>query len=1474
MLSLAKHNENPSNFVYKKHSSNPEVARIMLDLGFKEPVFDAYLALQIQDDDIKIPDIFMMGAEVSEDYQNYYFKKLKSTDTRVISFFPKGFKRLTRGDNSWLISGETGFYALLKLAGEVPSEKDQLVSCAMVSYAEEIKDTLIRSLVFIPSFNYEIKSITTHFYVHVADQLVRRFNIQRVLCANIDELDFLGFTSRPQQMASAILLLRFGYYHLLADEKWSLLSLYPAHHGKNDAILPSVAIDQMQTIYDWLNICIVSNTIEKIDQILPQITIPHFNKEKLMQIVNKIQSWLALFDVYPLPLDRIEAFMPDRYLINVFNYRGMTLLHCAVDEDEIDVMNLLMLYRADLNALDSEGLTSLDIATRNDNERSVKVLLQAGCNINTPGLPIAAAAENGNWGLVKLFMQHNQFDAEHEINKLFLWKEILKQPYHLKYMLQLSGNQNLLIKGTPLAHLIIQHDAPLDYLSAIIKSKEDANKRDTKGRTALHMAVREASLPAIEMLLTLGADPNMLDYKMKAPLHFCRSYNADEKIIKKLIDGGALINAQDKDGRTILYSSLDNAELFQWLVNHHANIHLLDKNSGSIAHHAAKRSSMDIMKVIIASGVDLNAEDGKGNTPLLCAASGNNWEMVDFLLPQTRNIATRNKKGFNLLSYMLQKPGVCIAELEEIIQLGISIDADDFNSLQMNTAADMSRFDLVKWLHNKGVPLTRGDSSILHAAILHDDIKKVIWLLQNGANAEASPSAREHYTPFSIAVCAARIEIIKLLLQRNVNIVTKNEYGNHIIGNVILLPDIDIIKIILDKYIQMNVEADVFYLGLKRCIEMDRWEVARFIIETGQINIESTAFDKMGIFHCLARKKEFHFAAWLYQYGVNVNKQNTAGNTAFHLALESYNEPMVTWLFPLVKDFHVVNSRGQSLLHLAACYGDMEVLKEILARGVDVKMRCNQDYTALHYALLCNHDHVYEYLVSHIEIKPDNSGLLLLHRAIERNKTGIVLNLLKRGLSLTAKVNGWDGLDVAINSSHFAMAELLLTEASVKLQRYHHKHLITVVEAGKKHLVALLLDHGANINVFNRVYQTRPIFAALRKKQWDIVDLLIERGADLSMKCSMGDTVLHLAAIEGNIELCEKFKRLGVNLHEQNHHNDNICDIAFRRTDWHVFSWGLENGIHPDITTLQQDSSFMNLCIHALKKGHLTVAKWMHKNHISFDAKCGDDLGKELIVFSVANEKHWNVVDYLIEQGINLTNTDVNYLLISAIKAGSLNTVRLLYPKKDSKHCLCGLASYYHQWDIVNFLLTKETPNTSLVSDIVKHASRDGNMAVLNQLTGLNVKLTSHDLEVMLRNTVECENAVYVENLLAKGARCSYELIERAILNLDWQTAMLLIKHMFDVLLKDEKINLLTKAIWFKRIDIAHYIIKTDLENKEIYEAIIRGSVLVSAQFKQQLFDLLKPAISAPGLKLFDGGSPLQAAPATAHANKPQGPSS
>lgn len=167
------------------------------------------------------------------------------------------------------------------------------------------------------------------------------------------------------------------------------------------------------------------------------------------------------------------------------------------------------------------------------------------------------------------------------------------------------------------------------------------------GDTALHLAAAGYRVDIVRWLLAAGADPNAaMNHRQSGPLHYASdgyingtAWNATRQVktIRILLDVGAAINAQDKNGATPLHRAVRTrcAEAVRCLLqagsdskakNHSGStpFHLAVQNTGRGGSGAEKviDAQRRIIEEFLAFGVSPNLKDGKGKSVVDWARSG------------------------------------------------------------------------------------------------------------------------------------------------------------------------------------------------------------------------------------------------------------------------------------------------------------------------------------------------------------------------------------------------------------------------------------------------------------------------------------------------------------------------------------------------------------------------------------------------------------------------------------------------------------------------------------------------------------------------------------------------------------------------------------------------------------------------------------------------------------------------------------
>ena len=397
--------------------------------------------------------------------------------------------------------------------------------------------------------------------------------------------------------------------------------------------------------------------------------------------------------------------------------------------------------------------------------------------------------------------------------------------------------------------------------------REDPNKRDADGTTALQWAVYKGDVAEVKRLLRLGANPKLANNYGASPMSLAAEV-ANTEILKVLIEAGIDPDSANPEGMTALHavSRTGNVEAAQVLLKAGAKVDAKEKWGGQTAlMWASARRHPEMMELLISKGADINAKsidrnyqrhiqaegrpkslDSGGLTPLLYAVRENCMACVDVRLKHKADIDLPDPDGVSPLLVAIMNANWDIAK--KLIDVGADVNQWDifgetplFIALNSRTRLDGGKgtsidppnvttgTQIVRLLLDKGAnpnaqlffqPANlagntnlRGTTPLIRAAN-NNDLEMVKLLLEKGADATIYMADRQ--TPIH-AVLAGRasepqaIELIKILQKAgtDVNVVALINHPQEIRGGSALHYAVrkrqkEVIKLLASMGIDMN----------------------------------------------------------------------------------------------------------------------------------------------------------------------------------------------------------------------------------------------------------------------------------------------------------------------------------------------------------------------------------------------------------------------------------------------------------------------------------------------------------------------------------------------------------------------------------------------------------------------------------------------------------------------------------------------
>ena len=489
-------------------------------------------------------------------------------------------------------------------------------------------------------------------------------------------------------------------------------------------------------------------------------------------------------------------------------------------------------------------------------------------------------------------------------------------------------------------------------------------------------------------------------------------------------------------------------------------------------------------------------------------------------------------------------------------------------------AAEAGRRDILEYLLQPESMKSEERSKLtinagLVAALKHRHSETAIYLLDtlqpdlNDFGEQRSP----RFTPLIIAARTSNIEMSKILLQRGAD----------------------------PNYSDDNLQTPLHNAAQVGCLE-----IVKFLVEKYKPQVDATDRKKYTPLHYACRGSHLNVADYLLRHGASAAARTEWGETPLRLAYKRGTLPLVellmknpksdpwqaetTLLQPLVElaiqenrldmlqilfddaaPHGKLNSKGESLLHVAASYYRLDILRWLLQQGMNSNHRDATGKTPLHHVCICPreahqpHHHVQtlQCLVqagADVSLTDDNHMVPLFYAA--HGYTDLLEALLNLGVSVNARDPlGRSALHFASRANNRANVELLLSyQADIDaVDNEQVTCAMYAVEAWAQETFHVLLSHGCDLskvdvhnrNVLHRMCRQRldietyinsevqiadevlnqvdsdgwtPLHVAAFCEEDASLEWLLKRGAQIDRTTYDGQTSLHLACLEPSMK--------------------------------------------------------------------------------------------------------------------------------------------------------------------------------------------------------------------------------------------------------------------------------------------------------------------------------------------------------------------
>ncbi|WQF78469.1 Putative NACHT nucleoside triphosphatase, P-loop containing nucleoside triphosphate hydrolase [Colletotrichum destructivum] len=334
-----------------------------------------------------------------------------------------------------------------------------------------------------------------------------------------------------------------------------------------------------------------------------------------------------------------------------------------------------------------------------------------------------------------------------------------------------------------------------------------------------------------------------------------------------------------------------------------------------------------------------------------------------------------------------------------------------------------------------------------------------------------------------------------------------------------------------------------------------------------------------------------------------------------------------------VRELHidVVNKRGRTALSIAVEKEQSRVVRALLRRGADTTHKDRNGHTPFDMAIEKGHvptampffDPVDPaYSVCPQQYQRNSTELLkqTIALAVRLRQDKMLDALLKRGSEL--------GVDLGGESSHFA--EVVVREKVTSLLRIFLDNgapvdddlLCLAVRSCHKATVQTLLDADADL------YRSGALHLAAESGDNTIVELLLQKGADVQGQDESGRSPLCMASARGHLRIAETLLGEGADINHADSHGRNPLWRSIHAGHPHVVQLLLDKGANVHCVYIKGCRP-LHLAIRMMNSAQKSVQLLLEKGA---DVNCQQDNGMTALHLAAQRGEH-SVVETLLRHG-------------------------------------------------------------------------------------------------------------------------------------------------------------------------------------------------------------------------------------------------
>ncbi len=476
------------------------------------------------------------------------------------------------------------------------------------------------------------------------------------------------------------------------------------------------------------------------------------------------------------------------------------------------------------------------------------------------------------------------------------------------------------------------------------------NDIDKHGAPAIVRASMYGHLSAVKLLIDRGAD---VDNRNESPLCgvsalLTASIRGDVEIVKLLLARGAKAESGSFEGTTTPLAACAGESVTEFTEKH-----------------------MEIVKLLLDNGHDVEACDEHGARPLMSAARHEREDLLLLLLDRGASVNAReypDHKEPSALDEAATNGRLDLVRL--LLDRGAEIKHPKRGFTALHKAAGWGRVEVMKLLLERGAHVEAFETRSTTALHEAGTTSSISFLLSQGFNIEARSSTKGN-TPLLEAAHDGSTRAVELLLNSGADINARNDKGEtalHLATFLLNLQDratwgtsryprLELIKLLLSRGADFTI------------VDHDGQSLLQKVVQGFDPPDRPTDPRDLAAPRASLRG-DIDAIELLISLGANVGVRDYQGETVLHRAAHEWNPEMIQMLLNAGADVEAEKNDGSTPLFESVALGPLSrsvwwitapTMKVLLDAGANINARRNDGRTVLHELVVmvkrwCNED--------------------------------------------------------------------------------------------------------------------------------------------------------------------------------------------------------------------------------------------------------------------------------------------------------------------------------------------------------------------------------------------------------------------------------------------------------------------------------------------------------------------------------------